>query len=500
MNGPPGLEGAARQWIERFWERLTPALRVPFRESGGRLALWFGRLTLLGLFTLGVAHWLYFLNYGRITFDMHDWVQEGWRYKFLQQAVQTRQLPLHVATPFTSLERFIARPDTVLSPQVLLLEVLDLGPFVLANTLLLYAAGFAGLLLLRNRYRLSLAPFTALFLLFNFNGHITAHLAVGHSMYVGYFLLPFFAFLVLKLLEDGAASWAWITQLALLMFVLFLQGAFHQFLWCLMFLALLALFQPRYAAPLLKGLLFSILLGLPRILPPALEFASQGMRFIHGFPTVGDLFAGLLVLKHPVDALSDPLSTLPWWEIDHYVGLLGFGFLIYFGLYLTWKSKTPQQALLAPAAVMAVLSIGHIYYLVNRLPLPLSDSERVSSRFLILPLVFLFVLAALRFESFLRQRRPPGPQVALLYLAGLVLMAHDLLQHSRFWRFTNMYQLFPNYPVQIVAQVVQRHDPLYFLSLGAGGAAALLALLYLLAQVRRENAGARLARHSHPPA
>lgn len=500
MMQQPGMGSTARQWIERLWIAVAPLLRVLFLPGQGRLQVWTGRLLLLGLFSLGIVHWAYFLEYGRITFEMHDWVQEGWRYTFLRQAVLARQLPLHVSTPFSSLDRFIARPDTVLSPQVLLLGVLDLGQFVLANTLLLYTAGFAGLLLLKKRYGLSLVPFMTLFFLFNFNGHITAHLAVGHSMYVGYFLLPFFVYLVLKLIEEGQAGWGWVTQLSVLLFLLFLQGAFHQFIWCLMFLALLALFHPRFAAPLLKGLLFSLLLSLPRILPPVLEFADQGMQFISGFPTVTDLFTGLVVLKHPVDALNDPLSILGYWEIDHYVGLVGFAFLLYFGLYLTWKTGSVQRAVLAPSAVMAVLSVGHIYYLINRLPLPLTDSERVSSRFLILPLVFLFVLGALRFESFLRARPKLGPQGFTLFLGMLALLAHDLLQHSRFWRFSNMYQLFPNPPVIMLVELVHRSDPLYFLSLIGGATVAFLALLYLLAKVRQERALLRSHEQARPPA
>jgi hypothetical protein len=488
MAQQSGRAGPARYSIQRFWKAADSLLRAILLPRHARLNVWVGYVLLLGLFLLGIFHWVYFLNYGRLTFDMHDWVQEGWRYAFLREAVLARQLPLHVSTPFTDLDRFIARPDTVLSPQVLLLNFLDLGPFVLVNTLLLYSAGFAGLLLLKKRFDLSGLSFTALFLLFNFNGHITAHLAVGHSMYVGYFLLPFFVYLVLELVDGEQVGWKWVMQLSVLLFILFLQGAFHQFIWCLMFLLLLALFQPRYARPLLKALLFSLLLSLPRILPPAFEFADEGMNFISGFPTVADLFAGLVVLKHPVEALSGPYSSLGWWEIDHYVGLLGFAFLVYFGIYLTWKLEAKKRVLLAPGAAMAFLSVGYMYYLVNRLPIPLTDSERVTTRFLILPLVFLFVLGAIRLEAFLRSRARHGPQLLALSLGLLALAAHDLFQHSRLWRFTNMVQLFPNTPVQLIVELVQRPDPLYFMALWGGGGVALLAFLYLLVKVRQESA------------
>jgi hypothetical protein len=481
-----GLRAAARRWLSRLSGSGLALLEALFLHGQSPLHVWTGRVVVPGLFLLGVAHWALFLDFGRIGFDLHDWVQEGWRYAFLQEAVLSRQLPLHLSTPFTSLERFIARPDTVLSPQVLLLGWLDLGPFVLVNTLLLYGVGFIGLLLLRRRYELAPVSFTALFLLFNFNGHITAHLAVGHSMFAGYFLLSFFALLLLQLVEDGQAGWKWVAGLSLLLFFLFLQGAFHQFIWCLMFMFLMALFHPRYAAPLFKASLFSLLLSLPRILPPALEFAAGGMAFISGFPSVSDLLAGLVLLKHPSEALSGPYSSLGWWEIDHYVGLLGLAFLVLCGIYLTWKNGAAQRALLSPSAALAILSVGSIFSLFHRLPLPLTDSERVTARFLILPLVFLAVLGSLGLQAFLQARGKQAAHVYLLSLGLLLLGGHDLLQHSRWWRLGNMGQLFPRTPVQLQVELIQRADPLYIASLAVGALVALLALVYLLWQARRE--------------
>ena len=79
-----------------------------------------------------------------------------------------------------------------ISPQVLLLRFLDPATYVLVNIWIFYAIGFLALLLLRRRYHLSLAAFLPMYLLFSFNGHITAHLVVGHLEWVGYFLLPLF--------------------------------------------------------------------------------------------------------------------------------------------------------------------------------------------------------------------------------------------------------------------------------------------------------------------
>ncbi len=475
----------------RLFTRIGEALFLPGQS---RLANAVAYTVQAGLFLLGIGHWTYFLNWGKISFNLHDWAQEGWRYFFLQQAVRTGQLPLHVSTGMTHVDRFIARPDTVLSPQLLLLAFLDLGPFVLVNTLLLYAIGFAGLLLIGRKYRLSPAAFTALFLLFNFNGHITIHLAIGHTMWVGYFLLPFFIYLLLELVdrypgqETSFRLWRWVALVALVLFATFLQGSWHQFIWSLIFLAALGIFYTRYARPAFLAVLFSLLLSLVRVLPPAIQFFEQGVQFMSGFISVTDMLQALVVLKAPAEALAYPFANIEWWETDHYIGLLGLAFVLFFGVYQTWKSGGVQKRLFAPGFVLALLSIGYIYYPVNLLPLPLADSERVTARFLIMPLAVLMVLGSIRFQEYLNSQGKASLRQGLFYLALLALMGHDLLQHSRIWRYTNMYALWPITNVDIRAYVSNHADPPYIAALviGLTGTLATAGLLIFMS-ARREQ-------------
>jgi hypothetical protein len=127
---------------------------------------------------------------------------------------------------------------------MLLAPLMNAGNFVLANTLIMYSVGFIGCLLIRNRYHLSLLPFVFLFLLFNFNGHITSHLSVGHSMWYGYFLLPLFFYFLLELLPPSAKIRVGTSIiLAFVLFAIVLQGSFHIFVWCLIFLAILGFFN-----------------------------------------------------------------------------------------------------------------------------------------------------------------------------------------------------------------------------------------------------------------
>jgi hypothetical protein len=473
-------------------------LETFFQWRANRNWRWINPAALAALYLGGALLWVYFFNGGKVPFDRHDWTQTGAYYSFMRNALLSRQLPLHMGSTLVTTDRYLARPDTLLSPQALLLIFLEPGPFMLANVLVMYTLGWVGLLMIRRRYHLALVPFAALLLLFNFNGHITAHLAVGHSEWVGYFILPFFVLLVLKLVDgegDSAvpkAGWGWTLSMALVLFGLVLQGAFHFFLWCLIFLGGLGLFHPRYARAVIKAGLAGGLLSLVRLLPPAIEYIHGGVMFNSGFPTLTDLLTALTVIRTPLEVASLPNKSLGWWEVDTYVGLAGLAFLLYFGVYRTWSNRSRPGGqgaahLLAPLFLVGFLSIGQVYRLISSVPLPLFDSERISSRFMIVPLVVLVVLGSVQLQHFFDEGRWQGWRVRLLAVGLLVLMGHDLVQHTRIWRVVHMADLFPSTPVDIRSLVTNHPDPPYFTALAVGLAGTLLALVILVILAGKES-------------
>jgi hypothetical protein len=70
-------------------------------------------------------------------------------------------------------------------------------------------------------------------------------------------------------------------------------------------------------------------------------------------------------------------------------------------------------------------------------------------------------------------------------------MLHDLLQHSRIWRVTNMYSLFTSTPVDIRSPVVNHPDPIYFTALSVGAATTVISLAVLIVLALRERRYAR---------
>ncbi len=250
----------------------TPPAPMVQRKSRGQ---WRRILMIVALYLGGLAHWALF--FGTLaeplrgpTFTREDWRKEYRYASVLQQAVRQGAVPYYISRPIHT-RRFLALPEVTWSPQVVLLRILEPGPFVLANTWLLYSVGFLGLVALARRLRLGTLPFVFVFLLFFLNGHVTAHLAVGHSMWAAHFLLPWFCLAVLALAEEPTPGRAPLA-VALVLFAMLLQGGFHLFVWCVMLVGLLGLFDRRKLRAVAEALVWAAALAaLPLgagLLPP----------------------------------------------------------------------------------------------------------------------------------------------------------------------------------------------------------------------------------------
>jgi hypothetical protein len=407
---------------------------------------------LAALFGLGVLHWLYvfgFLTPGfaGMTFTVADWPKEVRYYVALQQAVTDGRIPYYVSKSIQETRKFLANPEVPWSPDVLLLRFCALDVFLALKVIVWYAAGFAGLILIRRRYGLGLLPFTFLFLLFSFNGHIVAHLAIGHSMWTGYFLLPFVFLYAADVLE--AATPAAPVKLALVFFLMLLQGALHVFVWCLLLLLLGVAFRPRAWKPALLALAWTAALGACRLVPAAVVlFGKTEALFISGYPGVVDLAAAFVRIR-PITypRVGGLFGTLNWWEYDAYLGVVGLAWLLWFGVALRFKGvKSRLFAVFeGPIAILALLSFDDIYAAVNRLGLPLLSGERVSSRLLIVPIVFLMPAAAVRMERVL-EASPRRRLLSVLALVAAALIAAGLAVHSHSWSLPVLERSWPAPP------------------------------------------------------
>lgn len=438
--------------------------------------------------------WGLFLNWGGIPFDFHDWAEvNAPRLAFLKDAITKGQLPLHM--PDSSAlrgvtDRYLVLPDMILSPQVLLLRWMSVGTFILVHTWLMIGLGYWGLLRLKKRFSLSLLSFTWLSLLYFFNGHMLSHYAVGHVTWGGAFLLSWFAELVFSLIDDENGA-LWETKMAFLLFFIFLQGSFHQFVWCVIFLGFTAISNWKLFFPILRSGIAAGLLSAVRIIPPAMQMGAFDDDFLGGYRTPIQMLNAFIRIIRPEDSLNQAKTgaVLGWWEFDIYTGITG---LLLLGLALAaWllvrERKLGFPALICPITVLSLFSIRNIYMLMRFFRIPLFSGERVSSRFLLLPFVFLLIAGICALQTFL-MKKSYGNWVCILLTVGIIPVFLELWMHLNSWKVTEAVKGFPYTYTDLSIKVVANHpDRPYTTGLLIGTAVTLLTAVFLIIRAKKAD-------------
>jgi hypothetical protein len=384
----------------------------------------------------GMFHWVWFVHFGNVANRYIDWQKFFEFYEVTQSALLEKSIPYFMPYFHKGTNQFLAIPETDLSPTILLLGFLSIKEVFLVQMIVVYSLGFLGCLMLKRKYRWSLVSFAAFFLLFNFNGHITSHLAVGHWPWISYFLLPFFMGWVLSLVEEDVVG-SRPGRLAFVLFGILLLGGLHPFVWCLLLLIALCLCKKRYWKPILIGVGLALVFSTYRILPAAVTFWGYQNPFMSGFPSLSVLWNALTSIYQSQEVLLNMKYSeqLPMWEVDHYVSVLGLGFLVYFGLWRRWRERealTDYRVLNIPMLLITIFSFGAIFGIISYLPIPLISVERIPSRFLIVPILFLLVLSCIWLQKTFDRLRP-GWGIQALSVAGLLYGGVFLAMHSLAW-------------------------------------------------------------------
>jgi hypothetical protein len=446
---------------------------------------------LVFLFLAGAVHWILFFHQGELSFKAHDWGKEFTYYSVLRNSIETGTIPFHVSQSFHGTDRFLALPEINLSPQILLLPLMSVGRFLLVNTLILYSIGFIGCLMIRKRYQLSLLPFCVLFLVFNLNGHITSHIGVGHSMWVGYFFLPMFFLFTLEVVE-GKSSHTTPIKLAFVLFAMMLQGSLHIYVWCLIFLILLLLFNWKLVRPIVFAIVSSLMLSLFRFLPALSSLWGKKEKFIWSYPTLRDLIDAMVTIRQQTPERLRPWGTPGWWEYDMYIGILGLAVIAYFGIYLRIRRHPgiegyEYKALDLPLILMSLFSISYFQAFLTRLPIPFLRAERVATRFIIIPVLLLLLISSIRMDRLLTGIKQ-GFKLRFAAILGLIVMALSFIDHSYLWSLPRLERVFRTRAVDLaIPGIVSRQDGLYKTLVWTSGLVSIASIAFLLylARARR---------------
>ena len=294
-----------------------------------------------------LAAWLLFWQFGGLGLTSHDWPKEALYYDILRSALRAGALPFYMSQDAQGTSWFLAIPEIPTSPQILLLPLLGNGAYAMASCLILWAAGVVGCMLWRREHATPLLPFLWLLLLFSFNGHIVAHLTVGHSMWAAYFLSPFVILFLVRFIE-GDRSTRNAVLLGLTLAAMMLQGGFHLAVYFALFVAIAGLASAGGIGFLVRAFLACGLLAAFRILPALIAFQDLDRTFMSGYPGLSTLADAFLTVRPPSSPHLGSFTEhrLGWWEYDVYVGPAGLLFLGLFGLgRLVRDRQTPPSAL-----------------------------------------------------------------------------------------------------------------------------------------------------------
>jgi hypothetical protein len=473
-----------------IWSALKDALiRTPSADMKPT-RLWFQRLWIFAIYIVGLGVWTVFLNFGKFDWGIQDWF---WAYRYgsaITTTLESGQLPLHIEPPVNYLiSRYLAIPDYPLAPQFFLAGALGLGPMYLLNNLLLYSVGFLGCLLIKRRFQLSLLAFTAIAFLYSFNGYITSNLSIGHWDRAGYFYLPFFAYLIVRLFDKDRPK-AWFAKMGLTLFGMLLQGSVRLFAGCILFMGVLWLLSPGVRRHLFGGILAGVALNLYRFAPASLELGQTSNIPFAGFVSLNHILRSMVQIVPPYEAEAG--LPLAWWEFDVFIGIAGFILVAVFGLYLGFLKNrgTPgvRQISMRPigyaSIILFILSTNYIFQIITRSPIPLVRLFHVPSRLLIVPLMIIILLATIRFQKWLDDHPPDSMQFAFIG-AGLTYLVLDLIAHARIWRVSLVNEAFDPQPYAETFQIVARDDPTYILVLAVSAMISGISLAYVIIKILR---------------
>ena len=460
---------------------------------------WLSITWIVALYAVGIFFWGNFLNWTNTPLDFEDWgIINSPRLDFFSDALRNDKLPLHMVYPKIEgqehplhrlTDRYLAIPDVITTPQILLLRFLNINQFIYLDILIDFTIATLGLLWFRRKYNLSLLAYGILFLLFNFNGYIQSHYAIGHVTWGGYFLFPLFIALLIQFVE-GQQNWIWVSKLSFLLCYMVLAGSQHHFTWALIFLGVFALVYWDKIKWVIAAGFFAGLLSAVRLLPPVLIvsdiYNGNGNQLLPGYPTALDIFRSLAILAQPAEQnfVRSGVTWLMHWEFDIYVGLIGLLFIIYFGIF-SWiknaKRYPALQKLFIPALAVFILTIGHVYSIVRMFHIPLLDGERVPSRMIGLPLVVMILIATIYFQNWLDEKHFTRSVVWILGFSMLLLIGNDLWTHAEAWNLESMRAAFGSVQLALSGSSVGNHpDQPYFIVIILGTLISTFTGMFLL--------------------
>lgn len=234
-------------------------------------------------------------------------------------------------------------------------------------------------------------------------------------------------------------------KMGLLLAVMLMNGSLHIAVWCLMLMVLGSFFEQSLIRSSMLIILSAGFTGIARLLPAALYFPEK-VDYYGGYPSIGIL----------LDAISSSLNgpgflvrKAGWHEYDAFVGFVGLTVLI-LGVYLYVRERASEipRWLWIASLLMLLMSLGDVYQVIPRSGLPFASIERVSSRFVVMPLFVSIVISGVGITAL--ERKCGRPMVAILMLS-FISLAGELYSHSKVWSLSAVQR---TYGIQDIPHII----------------------------------------------
>ena len=369
-----------------------------------------------------VLHWWLFFHLGSPRFAFTDWVKESASLEILRTSIRSGTIPweqAHVIYHKTTL--MAANPELTLTPDVWLLPWLSNQGFFTLHVTGWALIGLAGCLVLAARGRIAPAPFVAVWLMAGFNGYVVTHLAMAHLMWTGYFCFPWLAVFVLDI--QRSRSWRPALLLGLALGVMVWNGSIHLVVAAALTLALLGVLLRRAFVRIAAAGAVGVLAGLGRLLPGAVYFPSPG-EYLTGIPW--GVLPKAFVTTWTYYSIG--IRSLGQWEYSLFLGWCLLLLLLVGGAVGVVVKARASWPWLVAGAVLFLLSMDRYYEPLYAFGLPFS-TERVSTRFVAVPLLIGIAYAGLGLTSLVRRHR----FITFCVLALSAVGAVELARHSVHW-------------------------------------------------------------------
>ena len=270
----------------------------------------------------------------------------------------------------------------------------------------MYSIGFFGCLLIKQKYKLDNISFTFLFIIFNFNGYFIEKITHWAPHFLGYYILPYIFYILLKTIDHNTKDKK--LQIKEGIFVgislgfIFMHGSLNLYSITFSFIIFFIIFNYKYWLFGLIGITLNFLICSVKLLPSSLAYGTKGNHHYWEWGGYGNLELLFKNIIYP-GKFYEPINSHEW---SLYITLPGLLLIMYFAFWAPfinekWIKYKLWKKFLIPTLILFIISFRHLKHFVIPHWIPLLNSESLTARYMIMPLLVITILATINLQSFL---------------------------------------------------------------------------------------------------